>query len=67
MPMASQVGGVAGHGDVMAQAHRDALVATGADVFLHRLIGLHPTHFHRPVEAVPDAEAPAGGRHRLSR
>jgi hypothetical protein len=65
--MAAKVRGVARNGHVMSHARGDALVAAGADVFLHRLVRLHPSNLDGAVETVPDAGTPARRCHRLSR
>jgi hypothetical protein len=59
MPVATQIGRVARHGHVMPHARGDALVTSGADVLLHRLVRLNPTHLDGAVEPVPDAGSPA--------
>lgn len=66
MPVASQVGCVARHGDVVSHADRNRSVAPRADVLLHRLIRLNASHLDGPVEAVPDAEATSLGGHAIS-
>lgn len=67
VPMAPKVRGVARHGHVMPHARGDTLVAAGADVLLHRLVRLNPSHLDGAVEPVPDAGTPARRCHRFSR
>ena len=44
MPVASQVGGFDGNGDIVPCAHWYHAIAVGADVLLHSLVGLNESH-----------------------
>ena len=44
VPMPPQVGRVVGDDDEVPDAGLDDVVAPGADVLLHRLVGLHDRH-----------------------
>ena len=53
MPVTPQVHRFGWHAYVMAHANGNVLVATGADVHLVGVIGLHAAHLNLAVEAVP--------------
>lgn len=54
VPVPTQVGCICGHRHAMTHPLGNFTVASGAQVDLRCLVGLNPSHFHRPVEPTPD-------------